>query len=137
MDARLDRDAQLKALGSQNRFPTQTWYEWFWGIKKNTPARAIDAGTSEVMRNAFTQMLDQVEPPDVFKPSEVAQQLSKKELESLGYERWEEALPGVYELAWELREFGDLEILRKGKVLGDDVEIKDLDGPVRFRRKAW
>lgn len=136
MDARLDRDAQLKALGSQSRLPTQTWYEWFWGIKKAVPSRSTDAATSEALRKAFAQMLDHVEPPEVFKPSEVAQLLSKKELEALGYEKWEEALPGVYELGWELRAFGDCEILRKGKVLSDDVGIEDLDGPVRFRRVA-
>lgn len=79
-------------------------------------------------------MLDHTEPPDVFKPSEVAQLLSKKDLESLGYDNWEEALPGVYELAWELREFGDCEILRKGKVLPDNVSLAEIDGPVRIRR---
>lgn len=79
-------------------------------------------------------MLDHVEPPEVFKPSEVAQQLSDKDLSALGYEKWEEALPGVYELAWELREFGDCEILRKGVVLPDDVSLEDIDGPVRIRR---
>ncbi len=51
-----------------------------------------------------------------------------------GYEKWEEVLPAVYELAFELREFGDCEILRKGKVIGEDVTIVDLDGPIRIRR---
>ncbi|EME45006.1 hypothetical protein DOTSEDRAFT_43435 [Dothistroma septosporum NZE10] len=137
MDARIDRDAQLKQLGSQTRLPTQTWYEWFWGIKKAVPARSTDAATSEAIKKHFTQMLDHVEPPDVFKPSEVAQLLSDKELASLGYEKWEEALPGVYELAFEEREFGNCEILRKGKVIGDDVTIADLDGPIRIRRVIW
>lgn len=82
-------------------------------------------------------MLDQTEPPDVFKPSEVAQLLSDKELASLGYEKWEEALPGVYELAFEEREFGNCEILRKGQVIGDDVTIADMDGPIRIRRVIW
>lgn len=106
----------------------------FWGIKKHVPARATDAATSECIRNAFRQMLDHVEPPEVFKPSEVAQLLSDKDLNSLGYEKWEDALPGVYELAFELREFGDCELLRKGVVLGDEVGIRDLDGPIRIRR---
>ncbi|CAK4020903.1 Hypothetical predicted protein [Lecanosticta acicola] len=134
MDARIDRDAALKQLKSQTRMPTQTWYEWFWGIKKHTPARPTDAATSTALRDAFRQMLDQIEPPDVFKPSEVAQLLSDSDLNSLGYEKWEEALPGVYELAFELREFGDCEILRKGVVVGDEVGIRDLEGPIRIRR---
>lgn len=137
MDARIDRDAQLKQLRSQTRLPTQTWYEWFWGIKKSVPWRPTDAATSETLRKHFTQMLDHTEPPDVFKPSEVAQLLSDKELKDMGYETWEDALPGVYELGWELREFGDCEILRKGQVLGDDMRIEDIDGPVRFRRKVF
>ncbi|KXT02646.1 hypothetical protein AC578_1149 [Pseudocercospora eumusae] len=134
MDARIDRDAHLKELRSQSRVPKQTWYEWFWGIKKAVPARATDAATSEAVRRCFTQMLDHVEPPHTFKPSEVALQLTDKELAGLGYEKWEEALPGVYELAFELRDMGDCEILRKGVVIGDDVTLADIDGPIRIRR---
>lgn len=89
------------------------------------------------MKKHFTQMLDQTEPPDVFKPSEVAQCFSNEELASLGYEKWEELLPGVYEIAFEEREFGNCEILRKGKVIGEDVTIADLDGPIRIRRVIW
>lgn len=134
MDARIDRDAKLKEYASSSRLPAQTWYQWFWGIQPKGPARSTDAATSEAVRNAFLQMLDQTEPPEVFKPSEVATQLSKAQLAELGYTKWEEVLPGVYELAFELREFGDCEILRKGKVLGEDVTIADLDGPIRIRR---
>jgi hypothetical protein len=45
-------------------------------------------------------------------------------------------LPAVYELAFELRAFGDCEILRKGKVIPEDMSIEDLDGPIRIRRLA-
>lgn len=137
MDARIDRDAQLKQLRSQSRLPTQTWYEWFWGIKpKGGPARAIDAATSESLRTAFIQMLDQTEPPAVFKPSEVATQLKQSQLADLGYEKWEEALPAVYHLAFEYREIGEAVILRKGKLLPEDATIEDLDGPIRIGRAS-
>lgn len=134
MDARIDRDAQLKQYASQSRLSTQTWYEWFWGIQPKGPARSTDAAVSESVRRAFAQMLDQTEPPEVFKPSEVAKQLKQAELAELGYEKWEEVLPAVYELAFELREFGDCEVLRKGKIIGENVTIVDLDGPIRIRR---
>lgn len=134
MDAKLDRDEQLKQWRSQIRQPEQTWYEWFWGIKKAQPAQAIDAATSESIKNAFTQMLDQTDPPETFKPSEVALQLSDKQLADLGYKKWEECLPGIYMLAFEEREFGNCVILRKGKVLGDDVTLADIDGPIRIGR---
>ncbi|KAM3416286.1 hypothetical protein BST61_g7892 [Cercospora zeina] len=137
MDARLDRDQYLQQLKSSSRLPQQTWYEWFWGLKpKGGPARPTDAASSEVVKNAFVQMLDQTEPPDVFKPSEVALQLNDAQLAELGYEKWEEVLPAVYELAFEMREFGDCEILRKGRVLPETATIADLDGPIRIRRVA-
>lgn len=135
MDARIDRDAHLQTLKSQRRLAQQTWYEWFWGLHpKPGPVSAIDAASSEHLQYAFRQMLDHTEPPATFKPSDVASQLTDTQLKDLGYEKWEEALPGVYALAFELREFGDCHILRKGKVLADDVTLEDLDGPIRIRR---
>jgi hypothetical protein len=134
MDARIDRDAQLKQSISLSKKPEQTWYEWFWGIQAPKKATPVDIATSEALKTAFTQMLDQVEPPDVFKPSEVATQLTDQQLADLGLKTWEEALPGVYCLAFEEREFGTCELLRKGKVLGDDVTLADIDGPIRIRR---
>lgn len=135
MEARIDRDQYLQQLKSSSRLPQQTWYEWFWGLRpKSGPANPTDAASNEAVKNAFVQMLDQTEPPAVFKPSEVALQLNDEQLAELGYEKWEEVLPAVYELAFEMREFGDCEILRKGQVLPESATIADLDGPIRIRR---
>jgi len=79
-------------------------------------------------------MLEHCDPPQTFKPSEVTELLTEAELSNLGYEKVEEALPAVYELAFELRAFGDCLILRKGKVLSEDVTMADLDGPIRIMR---
>ena len=137
MDARIDRDLRIKnsiSTAKSAKRP-QTWYEWFWRIPApNDLRRPDDAAHDPALRAHFTQMLDHVEPPETFKPSEVAQLLTDKELFALGYEKWEEAIAAVYVLAWEMREFGHCEILRKGKVIPDDTTILKLDGPVRIRR---
>ncbi|KAK1075729.1 hypothetical protein LTR74_000137 [Friedmanniomyces endolithicus] len=74
------------------------------------------------------------EPPQVFKPSEVAQLLRPAELAKLGYESWNEAIPAIRELAFELRAVGYCEILQKGRVLGDDVDLIEVEGAIRIRR---
>jgi hypothetical protein len=88
------------------------------------------------MKELFSNFLDNTDPPDVFKPEAVAKKISDDQLRECGYDKWEDALPAVYEVAFEMRAFGDCEILRKGKVLGLNVGIEDLDGPIRIRRKA-
>lgn len=121
--------------------PSLTWgrYEWWYNITPdpNGPIRTTDAATSEALKTHFIEILDRVEPPDSFKPREVAEALTDKELRSMGYKKQEEAIPAVYELAFEMRELGDCEILRKGVVIGDEVGIRDLDGPIRIRRVAF
>jgi len=97
--------------------------------------RTTDATHDPALRTAFLQYLDHTEPPQVFKASEVAQSLSEKQLTRLGYEGWRDAIPAIRELAWELRELGYCEILFRGRVLGMDVDLYEVEGPVRFRRK--
>lgn len=41
----------------------------------------------------------------------------------------------VREVLWELREEGKVEILQRGEVLGDDVGLGDVRGPIRVRGK--
>jgi hypothetical protein len=112
-----------------------SWVSWIWGTKPPGPARATDAAHDPTVRGAFLQMLDNTEPPQVFKASEVAQLLTDKQLAALGYEKWRDLIPAIKELAWELRELGYCDILQKGKLLGPDVELMEVEGPVRFRRR--
>lgn len=134
MNARIERDAELRAaLG--NRLPKPaTWSEWWWGTGTKPALTATDVANKPWMRLHFAHMLDHTEPPAVFKPSEVAACMSKEQVKECGFEKWEEAIPAVYELAFELRAMGDCEILRKGVVIPDDMGIEDLDGPIRIRR---
>ncbi|KAK1083421.1 hypothetical protein LTR33_003269 [Friedmanniomyces endolithicus] len=74
-------------------------------------------------------------PPKTFCPSEVARALSSSELQTLGFAGWREAMPAVRELAWEWRARGEgVEILQKGVVLGSEVGVGDVRGPIRVRR---
>ncbi|CZT17307.1 uncharacterized protein RCC_03141 [Ramularia collo-cygni] len=139
MDARLNREEHIKSLTSSHRLRKQTWYEWWYSIQPDPtgPVRTTDAATSKALKAHFVEILDRVEPPETFKPREVAEALTDKELSSMGYKKQEEAIPAVYELAFEMRDLGDCEILRKGVVIGDDVGISDLDGPIRIRRAVF
>lgn len=98
--------------------------------------RSTDAIRAPAIQQRFHQFLDHTEPPASFKASDVAQELSYDELVKLGYEKWQEVMPAVVELAFEVREYGDCEILKGKKILGDDVSYYDIDGDVRIRRKV-
>ena len=44
-------------------------------------------------------------------------------------------MPRIRELAWQMRDAGEVEILQRGEVLGGDVEVEDVRGPIRLRMK--
>lgn len=96
--------------------------------------KPTDAIREQSLRNRFVHFLDHTDPPATFRAAHVAQELSYNELKAMGYETWEDVLPAVVELAFELREAGYLEILQKGKVLGPSVDASDIEGSVRIRR---
>lgn len=80
------------------------------------------------------QFLDKRQPPKTFCPSEVVRALSASELHLEGAEEWRELMPRVRELVWDLRADGLLEVLQKGEVIGSDVSLDNLKGPIRVRR---
>ena len=96
---------------------------------------ATDAMHHPSVRMRFSQYLDNIDPPKSFRAAEVAQEFTYDELVKLGYKKWEEIMPAVIELAFEMRAIGHCEILKGGKVLGDDVTSWDIQGSVRIRRK--
>jgi hypothetical protein len=106
----------------------------FWRVPPIKPMRPSTAMKQPCILNRWTHFLDNVDPPRTFKASEVAQELSYLELQSLGYESWEEVMPAILELAFEQRELGYCEILKGGKVLGEDVMHFDIVGGIRIRR---
>ena len=115
--------------------PTATWTEWLFGTGPPKFLKPSDAAHDPTLRARFITLLDNTDPPASFKASEVAQSLSVMELRKLGYDKWDEALPAVKELAWELRAFGDVEILKGGRIIPMDVDAWEVEGGVRIRRK--
>ena len=105
---------------------TRSWYDWFWGLHAPAPQRAADAAHSDALRTCFARFLERGDGNDggsddggdgagdgagaFFTANAVARALPPDDLEALGYDRWKQAVPGVLELALELREFGDCEL---------------------------
>jgi hypothetical protein len=73
--------------------------------------------------------------PKTICPSEVARALSREELEQLGVQNWRDVMNDVREVVWELRGGGEVEVLQKGVVLGDNVKLGDVRGPIRIRTR--
>jgi hypothetical protein len=46
-------------------------------------------------------------------------------------------MPAIRDIVWEMRERGEVEILQRGDVLGLDVGVEDVRGPVRVRRVQY
>lgn len=89
---------------------------------------------SAILSTHLAQFLQNRTPPKTFCPSEVARALSASELHTLGYSTWRDAMPDIRALAWELREVGDCEVLQRGEVLGLELALEDIRGPIRVRR---
>lgn len=120
----------------------RSWYDWLFGIYPPKPMKPWDAAHHLRMRQRFITFLDNSNPPDTFQAKDVAKAFREEELKLMGYEKWQEAVPGVIELAFELRAFGDLEVLLGGEVVPEDVMAMEMHdrGDCRIRRvvgKGW
>jgi hypothetical protein len=88
----------------------------------------------EELRAHLFRLVDSRAYPKTICPSEVARALSQTELQQLGATGWRDTMPMIRELAWQLRESGEIEILQKGERIGDDVELENIKGPIRLRK---
>jgi hypothetical protein len=61
--------------------------------------------------------------------------MSRKELEASKADGWRDMMPRIREVVWDMRAAGQVEILQKGEVLGDDIGLDDIKGPIRIRLK--
>lgn len=84
--------------------------------------------------NHLDHFLQAREPPKTFCPSEVARALSSSELQVEGASQWRDLMPRIRELAWARRDAGSLEVVQKGNVLGSEVTLAEVTGPIRLRR---
>ena len=103
--------------------------------QKNMPEGGSDDGNDAILKQHLTDFLHKREPPKTFCPSEVARALTADELADLGFASWRDAMSDIREVAWQMRESGDLEILQKGSSVGD-VGPNEVRGPIRIRRAA-
>jgi hypothetical protein len=128
-------------MASRVQAASGTWW-WPWKSIKKPPAPPYEASSNVALRSHFYRYLDYTEPPNVFKSSDVAQMLTDPELADLGYDDYREAIMAIKVIAWDMREFGDCVIFCKGadgkysQRVPDDVSWVEMEGPVRFRRKA-
>ncbi|KAF2713017.1 hypothetical protein K504DRAFT_368652 [Pleomassaria siparia CBS 279.74] len=71
--------------------------------------------------------------PKTICPSEVARAFTTAELQTLGAGTWRDTMESVRIVVWELRDNGEVDIMQKGEVLGKDVGLADVKGPIRLR----
>ncbi|SMR41233.1 unnamed protein product [Zymoseptoria tritici ST99CH_1A5] len=90
--------------------------------------------SSSTIKPHLDRFLSTRQPPKTFCPSEVARALTANDLQRLGCENWREAMSIIREVVWERRKAGECEVLQKGEVLGMEVELEDVRGPIRVRR---
>lgn len=81
------------------------------------------------------RLLNSREFPKTICPSEVARALSKTELEELHVTQWRDLMPEIRRRVWVMRDAGEVEIMQKGEVLGREVGLEDVKGPIRVRKK--
>jgi hypothetical protein len=71
--------------------------------------------------------------PKTICPSEVARALSQADLKSLSLTAWRDAMPLTRKVVFALRDVGMVEVLQRGEVLGRDVGVEEVRGPIRVR----
>jgi hypothetical protein len=43
-------------------------------------------------------------------------------------------MPTIREMLWEMRSLREVEILQKGEPVSEEIELRDVKGPIRARR---
>ncbi|KAI9805690.1 MAG: hypothetical protein M1833_005183 [Piccolia ochrophora] len=95
---------------------------------------------SSKIESILQQLLDELlaarVPPKTICPSEVPRKLTAGQLEEAGVSSWRDLMDDTRKLAWQMRASGEVEILQGGEVVGHDVGLDDIKGPIRLRRTA-
>lgn len=94
----------------------------------------LDIEQQEVIRKHLTELLDKRAYPKTICPSEVARALTDEDLKKLNAYQWQDTMEDVCNLIWEMREYGDVEVLQKGEVI-KTKSINDVHGPIRVRNR--
>ncbi len=116
-----------------------SWLPWKWGVVTEQDRikayKPHDTMHKPAIKHRFEHLLARVEPPATFKASDVAFDLKIVELESLGYEKWQDAVSTVIELAFEYRALGYCELFKGGKIIPEEMGPSDIQGGIRIMRK--
>lgn len=101
-----------------------------------SPSRSSSPHNINPLQSHLLRLLSNRAFPKTICPSEACRALSKGELQKLVATGWRDLMPACRDIVWELRDSGAVEILQKGQVLGNDVKIEDVSGPIRIRKSA-
>ena len=92
-----------------------------------------EVNNRDVLRH-IDRLLSSREYPKTICPSEVARALTAAELEIYGASDWRSLMPAIRDLLWKMRENGEVEILQKGSLVPQGIELGDVKGPIRARK---
>ena len=91
---------------------------------------------TDAIETHLNRLLDARAYPKTICPSEVARALSAGELRQLDAGDWRDAMPAIRDIVFERRREGLVEVLQRGEVLGDDIEVEGIRGPIRVRKTS-
>lgn len=94
---------------------------------------ADEAVNSDPILPHLEQLLQKRQHPKTLCPSEVARALSQEQLKEAGVSSWRDLMPYLRNLAFQMRDNGEVEILQKGNVLPSDQTLEQTTGPIRIR----
>ncbi len=89
-----------------------------------------------LLQSRLDQLLDSRAFPKTICPSEAPRSLSAAELQELGAREWRDLMDDARTIVWRMRDLGQVEILQRGQTLDENIQIDEVKGPIRVRRKA-
>ena len=87
-----------------------------------------------VLMPHIDRLLSSRDYPKTICPSEVARALTAAELKACDATDWRSLMPSVRDILWSMREKGEVEILQKGALLPQNIELGEVKGPIRARK---
>ncbi len=87
-----------------------------------------------VLRPHIDRLLSSRDYPKTICPSEVPRALTAAEIKACGASDWRSLMPAIRDILWNMREKGEVEILQKGSLVPQGIELVDLKGPIRARK---
>ena len=88
----------------------------------------------DVLKPHIDRLLSSREYPKTICPSEVPRALTVAELKACDVSDWRGLMPVVRDILWSMQEKGEVEILQKGSLVPQGIELGDVKGPIRARK---